>query len=533
MMESKREEAFRARQIASKKMENKDFIGAQNMVLKAQQLFPELDNVSQILTTCKVHCAADARVNVVMDWYAILQVDAGADEAMIKKQYRKLALSLHPDKNSFAGGEAAFKLVAEAHSELCDRERRSQYDIKRRSGSRSVARSRQSKTTFWTACPNCQVPNHYNSYIFNSTVRCGQWQKNFFVYHLKEHHVPISSNVPNGSGVPTNMFPNQQSDSSSQQGHLMQPSSEGGGTHVKPNGPQVHANIFELVKLSSAGGGTYAKLRVNVTQDDELMKGYSRPVSDGKANKSEMSRGQFQLSTLNQGKSRHHNFAHRYSKGNSNTHREKKADAHGRSVSDPADINIVDGKNFGMKVASTVSSAAGSSYLRGLVRWKQHASGGIDLSSDNKRQRTHELPADVDMATPDPAGPNIVDRQKSVREDPSAAPDVMNAPAFAKPSSAGGKGDGKLRVNFANGYTKGNSNTTQEKKANAHGRSVPDPADINIVDGKNFGTNVASTMSSAAGSSYLRRSRRRKQHAGGDIDLSSDNKIWEISARSC
>jgi hypothetical protein len=54
---------------------------------------------------------------------------------------------------------------------------------------------------------------------------------------------------------------------------------------------------------------------------------------------------------------------------------------------------------------------------------------------------------------------------------------------------------------------------------------VPDPADINIVDGKNFGTNVASTMSSAAGSSYLRRSRRRKQHAGCDIDLSSDNKI--------
>jgi hypothetical protein len=56
MMESNREEAFRARQIASKKMENKDFIGAQKMVLKAQQLFPELDNVSQLLTTCNSLC---------------------------------------------------------------------------------------------------------------------------------------------------------------------------------------------------------------------------------------------------------------------------------------------------------------------------------------------------------------------------------------------------------------------------------------------------------------------------------------------
>jgi hypothetical protein len=360
-----------------------------------------------------------------------------------------------------------------------------------------------SKQHFGLHAQICQVPNHYNSYIFNSMVCCGHCQKNFFVYHLKEHHVPTSSNVPNGSGVPTNMFPNQQSDSSSQQGHPMQPSSAGGGTHVKPNGPQVHANIFEPVKLSSAGGGTYAKLRVNVTQEDALMKGYSRPGTDGEANKSEMSTGQFQFSTLNQGKSRHHNFVDRYSKGNNNTSREKKADAHDRSVPDPADINNVDGKNFDMKVASTVSSAAGSSYLRGSVRWKQHASGGIDLTSDNKRQRTHDLPADVDMTTPHPAGPNIVDRQKSVREDPSAAPDVMNAPASAKPSSAGGKGDGKLRVNFADGYTKGNSNTS-EKKANAHGRSVPDPADINIVDGKNFGTNVASTISSAAGSSYLR-----------------------------
>jgi hypothetical protein len=110
--------------------------------------------------------------------------------------------------------------------------------------------------------------------------------------------------------------------------------------------------------------------------------------------------------------------------------------------------------------------------------------------------------------------------RKSVREDPSAMPDVMNAP-----SSAGGKADGEPRINAAegNGYSKRNRNAGQ-KKANAHGRSVADPADINIVDGKNFGTKVTFTVSSAAESSYPRRSGRRKQDAAGDIDLSSDNK---------
>jgi curved DNA-binding protein CbpA len=349
MMESNKEEAFRAMEIASKKMENKDFIGAQKVVLKAQKLFPELDNVSQLLTICKVHCAAEARVNGVMDWYGILQVEAGADEGNIKKQYRKLAFSLHPDKNSFAGAEEAFKLIAEAYSVLCDPERRSQHDNKRRSASRSVAKFRkqpESEATFWTVCPHCKMRYQYYSYILNSTVRCMRCKRNFFAHQLKEYHVPTSSNVPNGSR-PTNMFPNQKSDTSSQQGHPEQPSSPGGGTYVKPNGhqipakmfpnqqpdtssqhgypvqpssadgdksnsPQVHANMFpsqqhgtsnehgDPMKISSAGGGTDTKLRMNVAQLDELMKEYNRPGSAGKANQSEVPRGKFQFSTLNQ-----------------------------------------------------------------------------------------------------------------------------------------------------------------------------------------------------------------------------------------
>jgi DnaJ-class molecular chaperone len=54
------------------------------------------------------------------DLYGILQVEETADETMITKQYRRIALSTHPDKNCFAGAQEAFKLVVEAHSILLD-----------------------------------------------------------------------------------------------------------------------------------------------------------------------------------------------------------------------------------------------------------------------------------------------------------------------------------------------------------------------------------------------------------------------------
>jgi DnaJ-domain-containing protein 1 len=93
-MECNREEALRAREIAVQKLGKKDFIGAQKIALKAQVLFPELENISQVLNVCNVHCAAEARVNGEMDWYAILQVEPTADHASIRKQYLRLAFSL-------------------------------------------------------------------------------------------------------------------------------------------------------------------------------------------------------------------------------------------------------------------------------------------------------------------------------------------------------------------------------------------------------------------------------------------------------
>ncbi|KAI3873399.1 hypothetical protein MKW98_008051 [Papaver atlanticum] len=57
-------------------------------------------------------------------------VDRTADGGSINKQYRKLALLLHPDKNTFPGSEGAFKLIGEAQKLLMDPAQRRIYDLK-------------------------------------------------------------------------------------------------------------------------------------------------------------------------------------------------------------------------------------------------------------------------------------------------------------------------------------------------------------------------------------------------------------------
>lgn len=63
------------------------------------------------------------------DFYKTLGVPADADEAAIKKAYRKLARKHHPDQNvGDSRAEAKFKEIGEAYSVLSDPEQRQQYD---------------------------------------------------------------------------------------------------------------------------------------------------------------------------------------------------------------------------------------------------------------------------------------------------------------------------------------------------------------------------------------------------------------------
>ena len=72
------------------------------------------------------------------DYYEVLGVARDADDAEIKKAFRRLARELHPDVNSHdPDAEEKFKEAAEAYEVLSDSERRATYDRYGHEGLRS------------------------------------------------------------------------------------------------------------------------------------------------------------------------------------------------------------------------------------------------------------------------------------------------------------------------------------------------------------------------------------------------------------
>ncbi len=71
------------------------------------------------------------------DYYEVLGVAREANDAEIKKAFRRLARELHPDVNSEPDAEPRFKEAAEAYEVLSDSERRATYDRYGHDGLRS------------------------------------------------------------------------------------------------------------------------------------------------------------------------------------------------------------------------------------------------------------------------------------------------------------------------------------------------------------------------------------------------------------
>lgn len=249
-MECNKEEASRVKDVSERKLHEADFPGAKKMALKARQLFPGLENISQLLAVCEVHCSSSVKINGETDWYGILQVEPTADNMVLKKQYHRLALLLHPDKNKFAGAEAAFKLIGEAYMTLTDPVKRSSHDNKRKAVFATSApipkkRARASKKTdpahkrdnkenfgapqtqkpqqqagkssgvssFWTICLSCGTKYQYPSSSLMKFVLCRICLRTFPAYDLSKKSVPagVDTTSPwSGFGMQPQKFPPSQ-----------------------------------------------------------------------------------------------------------------------------------------------------------------------------------------------------------------------------------------------------------------------------------------------------------------------------------
>ncbi|KAG5063979.1 hypothetical protein AAZX31_02G199800 [Glycine max] len=226
MQSATRAEAERLLGIAEKLLQNRDLVGSREFAFLAQETEPLLEGSDQILAIVDVLLAADKRVNNHPDWYAVLQVDRRSDDLdLIKKQYRRLALLLHPDKSRFHFADHAFQLVADAWALLSDPIKKSVYDKElsffsrvdlsvpgwvqqqeklpvRRTGpgpgpgpgptagrnSAASAREdihadensrRRRSSTFWTACPYCYRLYEYPRVYEGCCLRCQNCDRSF------------------------------------------------------------------------------------------------------------------------------------------------------------------------------------------------------------------------------------------------------------------------------------------------------------------------------------------------------------------
>ncbi|ESQ36944.1 hypothetical protein EUTSA_v10002426mg [Eutrema salsugineum] len=194
-MEAYREEALRVKQIAERRFAEKDFTAARSYALKARSLSPDLECLSQMVATFEVYLASQSRSGGQIDYYAVLGLKPSAGKREVKKQYKKMAVLLHPDRNKSIGADGAFHLISEAWNFLSNEFNKSTFYYKRKkhidstvvqkhtpeymsatvTGTGGFDRFPQSSErldTFWTVCTSCKVQYEYLRKYVNKRLSC-------------------------------------------------------------------------------------------------------------------------------------------------------------------------------------------------------------------------------------------------------------------------------------------------------------------------------------------------------------------------
>ncbi|KAK8946311.1 hypothetical protein KSP40_PGU018763 [Platanthera guangdongensis] len=167
-------EARRLKSLAEKKLKCSSLKSALKYARRAHQLWPELEGISTMVTALKILRAFPT------DHYKILHVEPFSHINAVKKQYKALALVLHPDKAgslSPAAGDA-FKRVADSFHFLSDRSHKRDYDTSLR-----LALADNSSflpvETFWTACLTCRLLHEFDRRYIGYRLVCPNCHRSF------------------------------------------------------------------------------------------------------------------------------------------------------------------------------------------------------------------------------------------------------------------------------------------------------------------------------------------------------------------
>ncbi|XP_047972119.1 uncharacterized protein LOC125214930 [Salvia hispanica] len=283
-MECNRDEAVRAKEIAERLFSERDMKGAKKLALKAQNLYPELEGISQMVMTLEIYIAAEEeKLNGESNWYGVLGLTPLADDDSIKKQYRKLALQLHPDKNRSVGAEGAFQFIAQAWNLLSDKSMRTAYDqrcgrlFQQRNKGKNEGPSpegaqngfynfantaqkgnnskrnpsavpnpprKKERHTFWTVCHRCKMQYEYLRMYLNHNLLCPNCHEAYFAVEINPPSSTKSSKIPQSSN--------------SQRRKSQQASDACKNTHHATGNNGSNPNNFQWVPFGENGDGPSA-----------------------------------------------------------------------------------------------------------------------------------------------------------------------------------------------------------------------------------------------------------------------------------
>ncbi|XP_065873011.1 uncharacterized protein [Euphorbia lathyris] len=307
-MECNREEALVAKMMAEQKFVEMDVDGAKILALKAHSLYPDLDGLSQFLATLEVYISSKQRSNGEINWYRVLGVESSADDDTIRRHYRKLALTLHPDKNKSVGAEGAFKILSEAWGRLSNSAWRSAYDQKRNlyhmhqnvpNNGSSIATGQKgfhnffkgdisSSTTqkramhpnpappsrvfkphtFWTLCSYCKTQFEYMRCYVNSNLVCQNCRHTFFAIEF----------------LPPPMNGNGKTWTSSVQGqnsmqHVRSENSNAAGNSISNSNMRAEANLGAFCKADTGGRVSLGASKSDLRKEflDRIIHGLKEP----------------------------------------------------------------------------------------------------------------------------------------------------------------------------------------------------------------------------------------------------------------